>query len=421
MFPALAATLPARHCSGLQVEEAPAPYSGAAQPRLFDRIRAHLRSRHYSRRTEKVYISWILRYMFFCGKRHPSELGATEVTAFLSHLATDRNVSASTQNQALSAILFLYREVLAVGLPWLDGLVRARKPARLPAVLTPDEVRAVLSCMTGAPRLMVSLLYGSGLRLLECARLRVKHVDLGAGRIHGRSGKGDRDCITLLPAVLSPPLERHLRRVREQHRRDLEKGAGFVELPSALGRKLRGAATEWAWQWTFPATRTYIDGTTLERRRHHLHETVVQRAVKATVRTSGVSKRTTSHIQTFIRHPSSGRWVRHPDRAGTPRRQGCPHDDDLHPRPEQGVGRSQKPDGSTGMTSTPDRKAPSAGPHARPGIDRENSQPIPADGTGSQAPNCRKGRKFRQGEDERGMLPQGRGPQDSGAMQFCRL
>jgi len=203
-------------------------------------------------------------------------------------------VSASTQNQALAALLFLYGPVLGVELPWLDGLVRAVRPERLPVVLSRDEGRAVLLAR-GTSRLMAVLLYGAGLRLLECARLRVKDLDFAANQIVVRSGKGDRDRVTILPAVVRPALERQLARVRAQHERDRRAGAGWVELPHALARKYPNAGREWAWQWVFPATRTYTERTTGQRRRHHLHETVVQRAVHRAVREAGLTKPASCH------------------------------------------------------------------------------------------------------------------------------
>jgi integron integrase len=265
------------------------------QPRLFDRVREALRSRHCSRRTEKSYVAWIRRFILFHGKRHPADLGAAEVSQFLSTLATRDNVSASTQNQALSALLFLYRHVLQVDLPWLDNVVRAKRSERLPVVLTRDEVRAVIRELQGPPRLMAILLYGSGLRLLECARLRVKDVDFAANQIIVRAGKGDRDRVSMLPTAVKTDLVRHLEMVRRQHEADLRLGAGWVELPWALARKYPHAGREWPWQWVFPATRFYVHRATGQRRRHHLHESVLQRAVKEAVRRAGLPKRATCH------------------------------------------------------------------------------------------------------------------------------
>ncbi len=269
--------------------------TGPSKPRLLDRVRDALRARHYSRRTEDVYVAWIRRYILFHGKRHPADMGAPEITRFLSALAVEGNVAASTQNQALSALLFLYREVLELDLPWLDGIVRAKRPQRLPIVLTREEVRAVLQPLTGVPRLMAYLLYGAGLRLLECCRLRVQDVDFAANQIVVRSGKGDKDRVTMLPAAVKTALARHLESVRAQHQRDLQHGAGWVELPTALDRKYPNAGREWVWQWVFPATRFYTERLTRQRRRHHLHESVLQRMVKAAVRRAGIAKRATPH------------------------------------------------------------------------------------------------------------------------------
>jgi len=269
------------------------------QPRLLDRVRSALRTRHYSRRTEEAYVAWIRRYIFFHGKRHPGEMGAPELTGFLSSLAVDGRVAASTQNQALSALLFLYREVLELDIPWLDSVVRAKRPQRLPVVLTRDEVRAVVRSLQGIPRLMASLLYGSGLRLLECCRLRVQDVDFGTNQILVRGAKGDKDRITVLPAAIKADLIRHLDRVREQHGRDLQARGGWVELPTALDRKYPNAGREWVWQSVFPATRFYRDRVTGQLRRHHLHESVLQRSVKDAVRRAGIAKRATPHT---LRH-----------------------------------------------------------------------------------------------------------------------
>jgi integron integrase len=222
-------------------------------------------------------------------------MGAAEVTSFLTSLAVRDKVAASTQNQALSALLFLYREVLGVELPWLDDVVRAKRPQYLPVVLTRDEVRAVLQRLEGVPRLMAILLYGAGLRLLECCRLRVKDVDFATNQIVIRDGKGRKDRVTMLPAAVKATLIAHVERVRAQHQADLRQGAGWVELPSALARKYPNAGREWGWQWVFPATRIYKEGLTGQRRRHHLHESVLQRAVKDAVRAVGIAKPATCH------------------------------------------------------------------------------------------------------------------------------
>jgi integron integrase len=269
--------------------------AGAPKPRLLDRVREAIRARHYSRRTEKAYVHWIKRYIFFHGKRHPAEMGGPEVTAFLTSLAVHDKVAASTQNQALSAMLFLYREVLGVELPWLDDVVRAKRPQHLPVVLTREEVRAVLQRLDGVSRLMALLLYGAGLRVLECCHLRVKDIDFATNQIAIRDGKGRKDRVTMLPAAVRAALIAHLERAREQHQADLRHGAGWVELPNALTRKYPNAGRDWGWQWVFPATRFYVEPLTGQRRRHHLHESVLQRAVKDAVRGAGIAKQATCH------------------------------------------------------------------------------------------------------------------------------
>ena len=262
---------------------------------MLDAVRQALRLRHYSRRTEDAYLRWIRRFVRFHGLRHPSELAESEVTAFLSSLAVEGNVSVSTQNQALAALLFLYREVLGRQMQWLVDLVRAGRPPRLPVVLTQGEVRAVLGAMRGGEQLVAQLLYGSGLRLLEALRLRVKDLDLVKNVIVVRGGKGDRDRVTMLAAGVKPLLEGHVERGRVQHDRDLAEGAGWVELPGAFGRKSPEAGREWVWQWVFPATRGYVDAEAGQRRRHHLHASAVQRAFREAVRVSGIAKRATCH------------------------------------------------------------------------------------------------------------------------------
>ena len=270
------------------------------KPNLLDRVRAAIRSRHYSPRTEDAYVHWIKRFIFFFNaKRHPAEMGEPEVTRFLSFLAVDGRVSASTQNQALSALLFLYKAVLEQPLPWLDNLVHARRPERLPVVLSQAEVRAILARLDGTLRLMVALLYGAGLRLLECCRLRIKDVDFTSNQIMVREGKGAKDRVTLLPLTLKAHLGRQVEEVRAQHQRDLRFGAGWVELPGALGGKYPNAGREWAWQWVFPATRIYVHRESGQRRRHHLHESVVQRAVKEASLKAGLAKPASPHA---LRH-----------------------------------------------------------------------------------------------------------------------
>ena len=262
--------------------------------KLLERVRQAIRIRHYSRRTEQAYIAWIRRFIVFHGKRHPRELGEREVTAFVSHLA-ERGVSASTQNQALSAILFLFEVVIGRRLAWMDEIVRAQRPVRLPVVLSRSEVSALLSRLRGPAWLMASLMYGAGLRLLECAELRVKDINFDRSELTIRNGKGGKDRVTMLPAALKGPLLAHLKWVHAQHEADLAAGRGCVALPGALRAKYPTAPSEWAWQWVYPATRFYVDQETGERRRHHLHESVLQRAVKDAARTAGISRPATCH------------------------------------------------------------------------------------------------------------------------------
>lgn len=271
----------------------------ATKPKLLEQVRQQIRVRHLSRRTEKAYVHWIRRFILFHGKRHPDEMAEAEISAFLSHLATERRVSASTQNQALSAVLFLYRHVLERELGEFEGLVRARRRKKLPVVLSPQEVERVLIQMTGVYRLVAGLLYGSGLRLLEGLRLRVKDVDFEYGQIQVRDGKGGKDRLTMLPERLATDLTEHLKSVRRLHDSDLREGFGKVTLPTALARKYPAADREWCWQWVFPAPNRYRDRVTGEERRHHVHERSVQRAFKQAVRASGISKPATPHV---LRH-----------------------------------------------------------------------------------------------------------------------
>jgi integron integrase len=237
------------------------------------------------------------RYYEFHRRQHPAALGPSHVTTFLNHLAIERGVTASTQNQALAALVFLYREVLGRDLPWLAGIVRAKTPARLPVVLGRGEVQALLAALTGPPRLAATLLYGAGLRLMECCALRVKDVDFARDQITVRAGKGQKDRTTILPAAAAGDLHAHLERVREAHRRDVSEGGGWVALPDGLPDSAAGR--EWLWQWVFPATRTYLHEETGQRRRHHLHQTVVQDAVRRAVAAAGILKRATCHT---LRH-----------------------------------------------------------------------------------------------------------------------
>jgi len=269
--------------------------AGSPRPRLLDRVRSAIFVRHYSQRTEEAYIYWIKRFVRFNGLRHPGELGRRDVERFLSHLATEGRVSASTQNQALSALLFLYREVIGAQLGWLEEVVRAKRPVRLPAVLTRDEVRLVLGCPTGTERLMGAILYGTGMRLAECASLRVKDIDFAGNQILVRDGKGSKDRVTMLPQSAKKDLTAHLERVEEVYRLDLVRGGEGVELPHAYGRKAPNAEREWSWFWVFPATRQYLDVMTGRRRRHHIDVSVLQRAVKRAVADSGITKRASCH------------------------------------------------------------------------------------------------------------------------------
>lgn len=266
---------------------------------LLERVGLELRTRHYSPRTVEAYVGWVRRYVKFHDRRHPGELGPEAVSAFLTHLAAEGSVSASTQNQALAALIFLYGELLGRPLEETQAFVRAKRPERLPSVLTPRGVDALLAQLEGVPRLMAELLYGAGLRLLECARLRVKDVCFDSGELRIRSGKGDKDRVAPLPAAIQPRLRAHLANVKEQHTRDLVSGAGWVELPNALDRKLPNAGREWPWQWVFPATRTYQEGQSGRRRRHHYHETALQKAVRIAALRAGLPKRVTCHT---LRH-----------------------------------------------------------------------------------------------------------------------
>jgi integron integrase len=266
---------------------------------LLTEMRTALRARHYSPRTERAYCLWVRRFIRFHGLRHPAQMGEPEINSFLSHLATEANVSASTQTQALSALLFLYRHVLDREVGALDGLIRARKDRRLPVVLTRDEVKLVLGQLDGEVWLIASLLYGSGLRLTECLRLRVQDVDFSRAELTVRDGKGGKDRMTMLPDTLVDPLQRHLVRVREVHGRDLAAGWGRVRLPDALAQKYPRAAADWRWQWVFPQRRRWRDVVTGEQGRHHVHETVVQRAICDAVRRAGLTKRASCHT---LRH-----------------------------------------------------------------------------------------------------------------------
>lgn len=269
------------------------------KPRLLTRVRGHMRLRHLSPRTERAYVGWIRRYVRYHGTRHPDELGEREILAFLTHLADEQRVSRSTQLQALSALMLLYREVLGTQIGDLRGALRLTAPPRLPAVLSRDEVRQLLAQLQGRMRLIVLLLYGAGLRLMECLTLRIKDLDFAQNEIRVRGGKGGKDRVTMLPTAARMGLERELERVRVLHERDLAAGAGAVALPAALERKAPIWATQLAWQWVFPATRRFRDPVSKQERRHHIHETAVQRAMQRAVRDAGIAKRATCHT---LRH-----------------------------------------------------------------------------------------------------------------------
>lgn len=262
---------------------------------LLEATRRELRLRHYSYRTEESYLQWIKRFVIFHNLRKPSQMGKLEVEAYLSHLASDRTVAASTQSQALSALLFLYKHILHVELGWMTGVVKAKKPKKLPVVLSREEVRRVLTRLSGTNHLMAALLYGSGLRLMECVRLRVKDVDFALRHILVRDGKGHKDRATLLPDAAVADLRAHLEMVRERHRRDLEHGHGRVFMPDALEKKYPNAAKEWAWQYVFPADELSVDPRGGEVRRHHVGEQVLQRAVKMAVVAAEVHKPASCH------------------------------------------------------------------------------------------------------------------------------
>jgi len=269
------------------------------EKRLVQRLREAIRCRHYSRQTEKAYWYWIRCFVFFHGKRHPAEMGGPEVSAFLSWLATDRDVAAATQSQALSALLFLYRAVLGVELPWLGDLVRAQRPVRLPTVLSEGEVRRLLDCVPESASLMVRLLYGSGLRQIECLSLRVKDIDFAYRQILVRDGKGAKDRVTMLPENLVQPLQRHLGKVRLLHGRDLKDGFGEVRLPFALARKYPRAGRSWAWQYVFPAGNRSADPEGGAMRRYHVHPDTLSRAVARAALRAGIEKRVSCHT---LRH-----------------------------------------------------------------------------------------------------------------------
>jgi integron integrase len=278
------------------------------EPKLLDQVRGKIRLKHYSIRTEQAYTDWIKRFILHFGKKHPRDMGAAEVEQFLTHLAVAGKVSASTQNQAKSALLFLYKEVLAVELPWLDNVEQAKNPKRLPVVLNRDEIQAILSRLSGTQWLIASLLYGTGMRILECLRLRVQDIDFKRREILIRDGKGFKDRVTMLPVSLSAALQAHLAKVRILHEGDLVQGFGAVYLPYALERKYPNAAKEWIWQYVFPTTKVSTDPRTQTVRRHHVQEQAIQRAVKQAVRDADLAKAATPHTfrHSFATHLLEG-------------------------------------------------------------------------------------------------------------------
>ena len=262
---------------------------------LFAVARDKIRTRHLAYRTEQAYLQWMRRYVGYHGRRHPRKMGAPEVEAFLTHLAVDAHVSASTQNQAMQALIFLYRQVLEIELPWLENVTRAHRPKRLPVVLSVSEVRSVLAQLEGMPWLVASLLYGGGLRLMEALRLRVKDLDLERGEIIVRAGKGAKDRVTVFPAAVSSPMRTHLEKLRLRHLRQRRSGDPGVSLPAALAAKYQSASTQWGWQWVFPADSLCKDPFTRALARRHLHERVVQRAVEAAVHRAGIVQPASCH------------------------------------------------------------------------------------------------------------------------------
>ena len=284
-----------RNCFDTLLRVSPSTATVASSPKLLDRVRWHLRVKHYSTRTEKTYVDWIRRYILFHHKRHPNEMSEKEITEFLTHLAVEKRVAASTQNQAFSALLFLYQKVLERKLDFIDSVQRVTRPAKLPVVFTSAEARAVLARLKGDYRLMADLLYGSGLRLTEVFRLRVKDVDFGYNRITVRDGKGLHERMALLPQQLCRPLRAHLERVNELHRQDLARGGGKVYLPFALKRKYPNAERAWIWQYVFPAAKPSLDPHSGEMRRHHVAEKNLQNAVKLAIRAAGIRKAASCH------------------------------------------------------------------------------------------------------------------------------
>jgi len=287
--------MPAPHPPSIPLAHLTAPANPARRFRLLEQVRRSLRARHYSRRTEVAYCGWIRRFVLFHGRRHPSTMGEEEIAAFLNYLATTKSVSASTQNQALHSLLFLYRYVLRREMGLVPGLAPAKRGRRLPVVLSVSEVRTILSQMRGVPRLCASLMYGGGLRLAECTSLRVKDIDFDRGEIMVRVGKGDKDRRVPLPRLTIPALRVQIDRVRTRFEKDLRSGIAGSALPGAMERKISTAARDWRWQYLFPSSRVYVERETRKRRRHHIHDSAIQRALAEAVRLSGIAKRASCH------------------------------------------------------------------------------------------------------------------------------
>jgi integron integrase len=273
--------------------------NGLGAPRLIDSVRDVLRVHHYSLSTEHSYIQWIKRFIYFHNKRHPRDMGGKEITAYLTYLAVQRDVSPATQNQALSALLFLYKRVLEIELPWLDDVIRAKRTKRIPVVFTRQEIKALLSQFDGTRWLIFSLMYGCGFRILECLRLRIKDIDFHYKQIIVRDAKGGKDSVTLLPESLIEPLRNHMARVKELHHHDLESGFGCVYLPHALERKYPRACKDWSWQFLFPSGHISTDPRSGVRRRHHVYKQTLQRQLKRAIHNAGIVKPASSHT---LRH-----------------------------------------------------------------------------------------------------------------------
>ena len=269
--------------------------NSASKPKLLNQVRSAIRTKHYSLRTEEAYVQWIRRFILFHNKRHPQEMGDREINQFLTHLAVKARVASSTQNQALCAILFLYKQVLKKEIGQLEDVIWAKKPKRLPVVFTREEVKAVMPYLEGVKWLMAYLLYGSGLRLMECLRLRVQDIDFAYKQITVRDAKGNQDRVTMLPEIVFETLQKHLKEVKKQHEQALKAGFGTVYLPYALERKYPNASREWGWQYVFPASQLSIDPRSGIKQRHHLSEKVLQRAVKEAIRRAGITKNANCH------------------------------------------------------------------------------------------------------------------------------